>query len=66
MTWNPSAAKNDTMADMEADGYKRFVCLEPGHVADFYELAPGKSWVGSQRIIALSSRLSLPANNASL
>jgi len=66
VTWNPSASKNATMADMQEDGWKRFVCLEPGHVRDFYELAPGQTWQGSERIVALSSRLSLPANNAAL
>merc|ERR1712093_137001 len=66
VTWNPSASKNATMADIQEDGWKRFVCLEPGHVRDFYELAPGQTWQGSERIVALSSRLSLPANNAAL
>lgn len=54
------------MADMEEDGWKKFICLEPGHIKDFATLSPGQSWTGFQRITALSARLSLPANNAAL
>lgn len=64
--WNPHAEKSGTMADMEEDGWKKFICLEPGHIRDFATLQAGQSWTGSQRIIALSDRLSLPANNAAL
>lgn len=66
VTWNPAAEKSGTMADMEEDGWKKFICLEPGHVKDFINIQPGQSWTCSQRIIALSARLSLPANNAAL
>ena len=54
------------MADMQDAGWKQFVCLEPGHIKDFISLQPGQTWKGSQRITALSARLSLPANNAAL
>ena len=54
------------MADMQDAGWKGFVCLEPGHIKDFIGLQPGQTWKGSQRITALSARLSLPANNAAL
>ena len=64
--WNPHEAKSATMPDMEQDGWKRFVALEPGTVRDFVNLQPGETWTGSQRITALSERLSLPANNAAL
>lgn len=66
VTWNPHVEKSSTMADMEEDGWKKFICLEPGHVHDFISLSPGQTWTGSQRLTALSARLSLPANNAAL
>lgn len=66
VTWNPAEEKSATMADMQENGWKKFVCLEPGHIKDFISLGPGETWKGSQRITALSARLSLPANNAAL
>ncbi|KAG0149488.1 hypothetical protein CROQUDRAFT_653566 [Cronartium quercuum f. sp. fusiforme G11] len=45
--WNPHQAKSDAMGDMEKDGWKRFVCIEPGHTS-FIKLGPKSSWTGEQ------------------
>lgn len=38
------------MADMHEGGWNEFICVEPGHVRDFYDLVPGKEWIGFQVI----------------
>ena len=63
VVWNPHKAKvrrsssirltsqSDALGDMEADGWKRFVCVEPGRVNNgFEQLKPGQSWTCSQTI----------------
>ncbi|KAK4688875.1 glucose-6-phosphate 1-epimerase, partial [Tremellales sp. Uapishka_1] len=51
VTWNPSEGGNN-MADMEQDGYKRFVCVEPGYVSEFKTLKPGEEFLGQQILTA--------------
>jgi glucose-6-phosphate 1-epimerase len=34
VVWNPGSAKARTIADMSPEGYRRFVCVETGNVAD--------------------------------
>lgn len=44
--WNPWEAKTKTMNDMEPDGYKTFVCIEPVNAyrgINIITLAPGES-----------------------
>jgi glucose-6-phosphate 1-epimerase len=42
VVWNPAPAKTATLADMAPDGYRRFVCVETGAIADRrVTLAPG-------------------------
>ncbi|TIB38612.1 hypothetical protein E3P86_01533 [Wallemia ichthyophaga] len=49
VVWNPSeSAKN--MSDMHENGWNQFVCVEPGHVNDFYSLEPNCQWIGMQVI----------------
>ncbi|OAV89167.1 hypothetical protein PTTG_06901 [Puccinia triticina 1-1 BBBD Race 1] len=49
--WNPHEAKSNAMADMENEGWKRFVCIEPGQTS-FVSLEPKGVWKGSQELIA--------------
>ncbi|EGF98892.1 uncharacterized protein MELLADRAFT_113167 [Melampsora larici-populina 98AG31] len=49
--WNPHQEKSDAMGDMEKDGWKRFVCIEPGHTS-FVKLSPKASWTGEQLLTA--------------
>lgn len=48
VVWNPGPAKAATMADLGADEYPRFVCVEPACVERPVRLEPGGSWSGSQ------------------
>jgi len=48
--WNPHEVKSNAMADMESDGWKRFVCVEPGQT-NFVTLRPHGSWKGSQELM---------------
>lgn len=64
VVWNPSVSASisrftsdktlkesaKSMADMHDGGWNEFVCVEPGHVNDFYKLEPGKEWIGMQVI----------------
>ncbi|KNF00754.1 hypothetical protein PSTG_05893 [Puccinia striiformis f. sp. tritici PST-78] len=49
--WNPHEAKSNAMADMEKEGWKRFVCIEPGQTS-FVSIKPHGSWKGSQELTA--------------
>ncbi|WP_437610630.1 D-hexose-6-phosphate mutarotase [Erwinia sp. V71] len=42
VTWNPGAELSCSMADMENDGYKTFVCVETAHVSSPMKSAPEK------------------------
>jgi len=46
VVWNPGAARAAGIADLEAGGWERFVCVEPGVVADATRptLAPGEEF----------------------
>ncbi|KAG6332363.1 hypothetical protein ID866_6728 [Astraeus odoratus] len=46
--WNPKREAGSRMADMEDDGWERFVCVEPGFVKGFMTVEPGKTWIGQQ------------------
>lgn len=49
VVWNPWIEKSQGMSDFEPkDGYKKMICIEPGHVHDLVELAPRQNWIASQ------------------
>jgi glucose-6-phosphate 1-epimerase len=48
--WNPGPEKCARLADMEADGYLQFVCMEAAAVARPVRLAPGTTWQGKQSL----------------
>lgn len=48
VVWNPGS--HAVLADLPADGYKRFVCVEAAAVAQPVVLAPGARWVGTQAL----------------
>lgn len=50
VVWNPHIVKTAGMADMPADAWKTFVCVEAGTVQTPVELAAGKQWEGAQGI----------------
>jgi len=48
--WNPQAEAGSKISDMEAGGWERFVCCEPGLVrpGGFLKVNPGETWIGKQ------------------
>lgn len=46
VVWNPHVAKTAGMADMPKDGWKSFVCVEPGSVQRPVTLDAGQTWDG--------------------
>lgn len=48
VVWNPGEVKSDKMADMEAGGWKRFICIEAAAAHENIALLPGEEWVGMQ------------------
>ncbi len=52
VVWNPGQVKSDKLADMEAGGWQRFVCIEAAAAHVPVTLAPGTEWLGRQ-VLAL-------------
>ncbi|KAF7320333.1 DNA polymerase [Mycena kentingensis (nom. inval.)] len=50
VVWNPQVEAGSKIGDMEAGGWERFVCCEPGHVRGFASVAPGMTWQGKQTL----------------
>jgi glucose-6-phosphate 1-epimerase len=48
VVWNPGRTKGPTIADLEPDHYRRFVCVEAASIAAPVRLAPGERWQGAQ------------------
>jgi glucose-6-phosphate 1-epimerase len=53
VVWNPAAAKCAVVPDLEADDYRRFVCVEAATIRLPLNLAPGERWQGAQALVAL-------------
>jgi glucose-6-phosphate 1-epimerase len=52
VVWNPGATKAAALADMEAGGERRMLCVEAGAVQRPVALAPGERWEGAQHLRA--------------
>jgi glucose-6-phosphate 1-epimerase len=52
VVWNPDAPKGATIADLEAGGYLRFLCVEAAAAHAPVAVAPGATWRGSQVLAA--------------
>ena len=50
VVWNPGAALCATLADLPANDYRHFVCVEAAQIDDEVELQPGAVWRGGQRL----------------
>lgn len=50
VVWNPGATNSAALADMEIEGYRRFVCLEAATIGTPVQLAPHESWRGAQTL----------------
>ncbi|EKM83872.1 hypothetical protein AGABI1DRAFT_110480 [Agaricus bisporus var. burnettii JB137-S8] len=49
VVWNPQEG-GKKIADMEENGWERFVCVEPGYVRGFVKVSPGEKWIGQQTL----------------
>lgn len=58
VVWNPQE-EGRKIADMEEDGWKHYICVEPGFVRGFVKLEAGKTWIGQQVISVLGDRKSV-------
>jgi glucose-6-phosphate 1-epimerase len=54
VVWNPGAVLTQKIADLPADGFEHFVCVESAMVATPVQLAAGGQWSGVQRLEVLS------------
>ena len=52
VVWNPGPAKAAALADLDSDGYQRFLCVEAAVIGRPVQLQPGERWVGTQTLIA--------------
>ncbi|GHC11097.1 D-hexose-6-phosphate mutarotase [Thermomonas carbonis] len=50
VVWNPGASLCARIADLAADDWRRFVCVEAAQVVQPVVLAPGERWAGMQRL----------------
>ncbi len=50
--WNPGPEKGAALADLEPEGYLRFVCIEAAAAGKPVTLTPGGIWRGLQRLVA--------------
>ncbi len=52
VTWNPAREKGSAMSDLGEDGWKRFVCLEVGAIADdAVTLEPNQTWMMNMEVV---------------
>jgi len=49
VVWNPQQ-EGQKIGDMEENGWKNYVCVEPGHARGFIALEPQTTWIGQQVI----------------
>ena len=52
VVWNPGPVVARGLADVEPDGWRRFVCVEAAAIGRPIRLHPGEAWTGVQRLIA--------------
>ena len=50
VVWNPGAAKCAQLADMPAEGYQHFLCVEAAAIERPVALQPGEVWSGLQSL----------------
>jgi glucose-6-phosphate 1-epimerase len=53
VVWNPQET-GAKMADMEPQGWEKYICVEPGYVRGFNSVTPGNRWVGQQVISVIN------------
>jgi glucose-6-phosphate 1-epimerase len=48
VVWNPGPERGAALDDLEPDGWRRMLCVEPAIVSRPVRLAPGERWTGRQ------------------
>ena len=48
--WNPGPEKSVALTDLEADGYRRMLCVEAAVIGHAVQLDAGASWSGTQSL----------------
>jgi len=51
VVWNPGAERAAALADLDAEAYRSFLCVEAASIGIPVRLAPGANWSGAQRLI---------------
>ncbi|ORY22621.1 galactose mutarotase-like domain-containing protein [Naematelia encephala] len=51
--WNPQEKSGKNMADMEENGWDRYICIEPGYVREFKSIKAGEEFLGQQVLTVL-------------
>jgi glucose-6-phosphate 1-epimerase len=54
VVWNPGAVKAAGLADMPAEDYRAFLCVEAGAIMQPVRLAAGTNWRGVQHFTVAS------------
>lgn len=52
VVWNPGAERSSQFADLAADDYQRFLCIEAAAIGRPVVLTPGAEWQGEQSLRA--------------
>jgi glucose-6-phosphate 1-epimerase len=55
VVWNPGSILGSKLADLEPEGYKRFVCVEAALAVRPMLLLPGETWRGVQKLQILEA-----------
>jgi len=55
VVWNPGATGAVKLADLEAGGEQKMLCVEAANILQPVRLAPGESWSGSQILSVISA-----------
>ena len=53
VVWNPWAEGGAKIADLEPQGYQRFVCIEAAAIVEPITLQPQQTWQASQRMVSV-------------
>jgi len=51
VVWNPGAKNGAALSDLEAEGYRHFVCVEAAAIGAPVQLAPNERWRGTQTLV---------------
>jgi len=51
VVWNPGAERAAALADLEADGWRRMLCVEAAVVGTPVRLGAGERWAGAQTLV---------------